>query len=178
MNKRLKFVVGAAAAGLLLYYPATTGFALLQEATDTSASTAAQARAMAAAATAAEQADPAKVSAELGALKAAIPATPQLETLLEQVQSAADASGVQWVSATPGQAGSTGNALVEYPLSATVSGSASGIQKWLDKVAHLTRLVTVDSVVMQDSDGEYSATIAARFYTDPAGQSSAPAVQQ
>lgn len=115
------------------------------------------------------------VAADLGtfnarrdALTKAIPATASEKEVISALQSAAKASGVAWVAYQPSAGAPDSVSVTNVTL--TVSGRPDRITTYLDALAKLPRLVVVDQVALQDTNGAVTASITARlFSTDETG---------
>jgi ABC-type amino acid transport substrate-binding protein len=121
-------------------------------------------------------------SADLGRARAAVPVEPSLVELIDMLDAAATAAQLEWRAGTPtavpladfsGDDALPANAEV-WQLTMSVSGVTTGVNRLLDSLRNLDRLVTVVSVSIQSADegaGEVTGSLVLRYYTsagDPA----------
>jgi Tfp pilus assembly protein PilO len=92
--------------------------------------------------------------AQLQKLNAAIPVTPALADFIEQANTLADQSGIDWLSITPGvPAASTSGGPTTIGLSIQLSGSFYQTLAYLDSLESLSRLVIIQNVSISAGSG-------------------------
>jgi type IV pilus assembly protein PilO len=109
---------------------------------------------------------PSTIQAQIDALKQAIPNTPDLAGFIDATNSAAAASGIQFLSLAPSQpAASKGAAISELRLSMAVKGTYFQVVDFVNRLDSMPRLVVVDGLNLTgDKGGAVSAQINARMF--------------
>lgn len=116
----------------------------------------------------------------------AIPSEPQLAQFILQVQAAADASGVEWVSVTPTPpaalpeeaAEPQAGGLLQVSLSMAVEGGYFQVQDFITRLETLSRAVKVFSILLNAGGAEpttLQATMSMRMFVSPTTTTSTPA---
>jgi type IV pilus assembly protein PilO len=106
-----------------------------------------------------DQQDAKAVQKQLQALETKIPPTADIPSLIRQLQGAADASAVDFMSTSPGAptAPATGAGVSTIPLQITVGGSFFSVQEFLFRLEQLPRAVKVTQVGITSSGAGASA---------------------
>ncbi len=121
--------------------------------------------------TAAAQEDPTFPGRQAVA-SARIPAGPDLPGLIDELDAAVTATGMQWTAGAPQNATPSSGAEHVWTMTMNLEGPVSTLPTLLARLGTLQRLVTVDSVTLQRTQGSgVSASVVVRFYamnaTDP-----------
>lgn len=113
-------------------------------------------------------ANPAVTDAENAAALARMPSEPQLAAVIDQVDRLARDNKLNWTAGAPAPSPITDASLPgsirAWSMGATFTGPVSGIYAFLDKLDTLERVVTIETVSMQQSGGVYTASAVLRFY--------------
>jgi Tfp pilus assembly protein PilO len=97
--------------------------------------------------------------AQLQKLNAAIPPNPALASFIEQANTLADQSGIDWLSISPGvPAASTSGGPTTISLNIQLSGSFYQTLAYLDSLESLSRLVVIQGVSINTSGSSGSAS--------------------
>ena len=107
--------------------------------------------------------------AELDALRTAVPVDPDLPGVIADLDRAVRASGMRWSAGAPSplDAGLLEGGTGQWRLAMTLSGGSDDLLAFLDEVARLERLVTVESLQVRGEGADFVAQIAVRFYALP-----------
>ena len=156
--------------GLLLvaYLALSTGWDNLQKSGLQADSVESQARAIQAQVDQANAPGEKKSKETLQRLEKAIPHDVDFPGLLSELSSLAISCDVVWNAVSPNSAGNSLNLkdMNAFAFGGTLVGNPSNVQRWLDSVTRMTRLVTIDSVGFKNNDdGTQTVTIQARTYT-------------
>ena len=96
---------------------------------------------------------------------ARVPAGPDLPGLIDELNAAVTATGMQWTAGAPQIATPSSGAEHVWTMTMNLEGPISTLPELLERLGSLQRLVTVDSVNVQRSQGsDASASIVVRFY--------------
>jgi Tfp pilus assembly protein PilO len=110
-----------------------------------------------------------RIRRELARLRKEIPPVADLPGLINILQSAADRSGVEFFSISPGDPTALGAVpAAEIPAQIQVAGSFFQIDEFLFRVEHLRRAAEVLSVSVGEGEGGFPSltlNLEARFYT-------------
>jgi Tfp pilus assembly protein PilO len=116
--------------------------------------------------------------AKLAALRAAVPPTVDLPGLIRLLNGAAEQSGVDFTSLSPGQpAPGTDTRVSVIPVSITVGGTFFAVDQYMIQLETLPRAIKVLSIaVAPGGTSELQVTLSANFFTTDtsAGPGSAP----
>lgn len=111
------------------------------------------------------QQDAPRLREEAAKLDAAVPNDPQLAAFILQVQEAANASGIEWLSVTPAPPAAANPAqqgVQEVNVSMSVEGGYFQVQDFLVRIENLTRAVKVGTVSLaSQGEGTGSPTLSA-----------------
>jgi type IV pilus assembly protein PilO len=117
---------------------------------------------------------PSTIQAQISTLKQAIPGTPDLAGFIDAANSAANASGVDFVSLAPSQPTLGKAGVSELRLSMAVKGTYFQVVDFVNRLNGMPRLVVVDSLNLTgDKSGSLSAQINARMFVQPQTAASA-----
>lgn len=111
---------------------------------------------------------PSAIQAQINTLKQAVPSTPDLAGFIDATNSAATASGVDFLSLAPSQPSVGKAAVTELKLSLAVKGSYFQVVDFINRLNGMPRLVVVDGLNLTgDKTGALSAQINARMFMQP-----------
>jgi len=113
-------------------------------------------------------ANPAVTDAENSAARKKMPSDPELSNVIAQVDKLARDNKLFWTagapSATPITDPNLPPSIRAWSMGATFTGSVTGMYRFLDKLDTLDRVVTVETLSLQQSSGVYTASAVLRFY--------------
>lgn len=112
--------------------------------------------------------DDARITTAYTRAQAMLPSEPELAKVIDQIDALARSNRLAWTAGAPAASpvtdASVPAGLSAWTMSANFSGSITGVYRFLDGLDTLERLVGVQSVSMQQSGGEYTASFVLRFY--------------
>jgi len=113
-------------------------------------------------------ANPAITDAENAAARKNMPSDPELSEVIAQIDKLARDSKLTWTAGAPSAAPITDPNLPAtiraWSMGTTFTGSITGIYRFLDKLNTVERVVTVETLSLQQSSGVYTASAVLRFY--------------
>ncbi|MGH8875184.1 MAG: type 4a pilus biogenesis protein PilO [Acidimicrobiia bacterium] len=106
----------------------------------------------------------------VGALEAAVPPTPQLDVLIEDLKALSDDSGMEWKSMANGDPTEVEDTdYFQVPVSITLEGQYFELLGYLYGIADLSRVIVIESVAVTPAQEEgftvLTVTIAGRVFT-------------
>jgi hypothetical protein len=97
-----------------------------------------------------------------------IPDEAYLAEVIRQVDTLARQSNLSWTAGAPEPQSvfdeTIPSGLRAWSMGATFSGPVKGIYEFIDQVDDIERVVTIESLSLQQSGGEYTASAVLRFY--------------
>jgi Tfp pilus assembly protein PilO len=106
--------------------------------------------------------------AENAAAVRRIPDDALLAEVIRQVDSLARRSNLSWTAGAPEPQPVTDETIPSgvraWSMGATFTGQVKGIYEFLDQIDSLDRVVTIESLSLQQSGGDYTASAVLRFY--------------
>lgn len=108
-------------------------------------------------------------TAKLAAFDAAVPKTPDLQDMLDQLHTLAVSTGVELTTLSPSLPG-TGTATTGSPevqLNMSVSGSYAQLRSFITGLDSVKRVVVVTQLAISGSGGTLTASIAAHMFYAP-----------
>jgi type IV pilus assembly protein PilO len=174
MNRKVLGIAGAGILGMvaiwyvMLFSPQGSALSAAHSRLDAARQRQTQLRAQLRAQQTAKTA-PSTIQAQIDALKQAIPSTPDLAGFISATNSAASASGIDFVSLAPSlPTASKGAAITELKLSMAVKGTYFQVADFVNRMSSMPRLVVVDGLNLTgDKTGGVSAQINARMFMQP-----------
>jgi len=113
-------------------------------------------------------ANPAVTDAENAAAREKMPSDPELSEVIAQINKLARDSKLTWTAGAPSASPITDPNLPAtiraWSMGTTFTGSITGMYRFLDKLNTLDRVVTVETLSLQQSSGVYTASAVLRFY--------------
>ena len=113
-------------------------------------------------------ANPEVTDAESKSALEKMPSEPELAEVIAQVDRLARESNLTWTAGAPAPAPVTDSTLPTtiraWSMGVTFTGSVSGLYKFIDNLDSINRVVTMETLSMQQSGGVYTATAVLRFY--------------
>ena len=113
-------------------------------------------------------ANPAITDAENAAARKNMPSDPELSEVIAQIDKLARDSKLTWTAGAPSAAAVTDpnlpNTIRAWSMGTTFTGSITGMYRFLDKLNTIERVVTVETLSLQQSSGVYTASAVLRFY--------------
>ena len=113
-------------------------------------------------------ANPAVTDAENAAARRNMPSEPELSEVIAQIDKLARDSKLTWTAGAPSAAPVTDpnlpTTIRAWSMGTTFSGSITGMYRFLDKIDTLERVVTIETLSLQQSSGVYTASAVLRFY--------------
>lgn len=179
MNRKVLLISVGATVGLavlwflLLWTPQGGRLTDAHEREETAAATNSQLELRAARLAAAEQRRP-ELTADLEALRVAVPDAPDLAQFLLDADTASTAAGVDFISIspTPPAASTTAGVPSEIALSISVEGGYFQVLDFLNRLSSMPRIVVVDTLGLtasgEGSDAVLTVAITARMFTTAA----------
>jgi Tfp pilus assembly protein PilO len=113
-------------------------------------------------------ANPAVTDAENAAAREKMPSDPELSEVIAQIDKLARDSKLTWTAGAPSASPITDPNLPAtiraWSMGTSFTGSITGMYRFLDKLNTLDRVVTVETLSLQQSSGVYTASAVLRFY--------------
>lgn len=98
-------------------------------------------------------------------LAAAVPAGPDLPSVIDQVGQAAVSSNLAWVAGAPQKSAGSEGGPSSWTMGVSVIGSPTSIPLFLERLRSIDRVVVVDSVGFQtEGAGSVTANVTLRFF--------------